>query len=374
MSAVNHYLQDHLKKPRTAIQRLIASYISEGRHLEPVTLGDYMNRLIQLPTFTDKEKAVNQFVPAAKLATGDLRFFGSAKPWSKLPKSKLEEQVSIPKEIILLCYEAKPRPISFALNAYGLNDFIAYIYQDIAMNDMDDLPEGATLTDPEVLAKVKLWLQQRPDRDTTNSPIKHIRRRLTASFIRSPNQLNRFLFTNDSGGEVSEMACKLLERDDDQGYTRGDLRDFPDVRDDFNVLVEFVLRNRYAADSPEIEEIERVCCPSLVTVPFHEYRIERMRGRGAYKERLLKEHGEEWFNDYVAAQKSEYLERARERARKRRILAKQKKQIESAKEQPQSESPAKKSATASDAHLAVLDSLGQTVKKAKTKRGDPEKV
>src|SRR5690606_38512652 len=101
-------------------------------------------------------------------------------------QSEMDKPVSIVREMLLLCYEAKPRYISFALSGYTASDFFAYIYQDIALRFMEDLtPAQKKLPFVQLVEEIKAWMRVPPPVSMVNTPRRHIRRRIMATLDRS---------------------------------------------------------------------------------------------------------------------------------------------------------------------------------------------
>src|SRR5690606_21083225 len=116
----------------------------------------------------------------------------------------------------------------------------------------------------DVVDQIKDWLRMPPPPGVQNSARRHIRRRLMLLLERTNHQAASLFEDREMPSDLVMMFQKLLERDDDQGYTQGSLRDFREVREDFNRLADFCVRNRHPNDDEIEESFEKVICPSLI--------------------------------------------------------------------------------------------------------------
>lgn len=268
-------------KPQTKIATLLKQYRADATKMAPVTMRDYMIRMQELPRLAAGHAPSNGFARPADLAPMHLRLvtgFFSSRFQMKSLEEQIDDRVTLGREMLLLTYEAKPRPISFAMTGYTASDFIAYIYQDVALRSMG---RNADVTHEEFVAQIddiKSWLRLPPPSRIDNSPRRHIRRRLMLLLDRTNNQAASLLEDREMPNELVLLAQKLLECDDDEGYTQGRLRDFREVREDFNVLAEHCVRLRHPDDSKLLSSFDRVICPSLVD-DFASYQIDLPRGR-----------------------------------------------------------------------------------------------
>lgn len=278
---MEHAVHAHKKASqvqKSALQRLIEA---ESRTRRPTTLREYLAKMQMIPRLSAREPAVNGFAQPVDLSASSLRLVtGLVTSRIQRPsfQQELDSPVSVIREMLLMAYEAKPRPISFALSGYTASDFIAYIYQDVLMNDMGMSPEDRKRPFSEIVDDLKEWMRIPPEPSTTNTPRRHIRRRLMALLDRSNHQAASLFEDREMPVELVLLMQKLLERDDDQGYTRGDIKPFQEVRDDFNALGEFCIRLHYEEGSKQIESLEMVFCPASVS-DVSLYSIQKPRGR-----------------------------------------------------------------------------------------------
>ena len=191
----------------------------------------------------------------------------------------LRERVSMLEHMALISFEAKPRPLSFAINRYSVADFIAYVYQDVAQRYIDDeimQDENFTLEKSNL---IKNWLLA-PVPRKQNTPQRHIRRRLMIAFDRTGHQITSILNGRSIAPELRLLVHKLLERDDDVGYTRGAIRDFEHVRHDLNIFIKHIALGHYfeQGNIDAINAYFRIPCPSQV-LDFSILKIDKPRSR-----------------------------------------------------------------------------------------------
>lgn len=194
---------------------------------------------------------------------------------------KLRKNTSMLEHMALIAFEAKPRPLSFAISRYNVVDFIAYIYQDVAQHFIDsEVVQSEEFTLEKSMA-IKNWLLA-PVPRKQNTPQRHIRRRLMVAFNRTGHQITSLLNGRGVAPELRLLIHKLLERDDDVGYTRGAIRDFESVRYDLNVLTRHVALGYYLEqeDTNAINAYFRIPCPSEVPdFNFSVLSIDKPRAR-----------------------------------------------------------------------------------------------
>lgn len=267
---------------KTLVTKLLEAYKANPEICHPVTMGEYMYRMQMVPRLASKfAESELGFTEASdlppmvlRLVTGfmNYRYHSISKP------EEMEKEVSLPREMLLLAYEAKPRHISFAMNGYTASDFIAYIYQDVARRSMGLEEDETKLPFQKIVNDIKDWLRIPPESGTQNSARRHIRRRLMLLLDRSNHQAASLFEDREMPSDLVALMQKLLERDDDVGYTQGELRPFREVRHDFNILAEHCLRLRKAHDDMLEQRLNKVICPSLVD-DFATYEIDFPRGR-----------------------------------------------------------------------------------------------
>lgn len=267
--------------PLSAVAKLLQQYRMDPDLSRPPTMREYMMRIHRLPRLTGAAYAENGFSDAGDLSNTNTRLISgmlSAKMLRQSFKDELDKPVSIIREMQLICFEAKPRPISLALGGYTASDLIAYIYQDIARKHLDVGEDISRYHFADIVEDIKSWLRIPSSTSSVNTPQRHIRRRLMVMLDRTTHQASALIQDREMPFETVSLVQKLLERDDDQGYTRGDLRDFESVRNDLNLLAEHCILGRFEPNSRQVQDFRMVCCPSLV-VDFAAYTVQRPRGR-----------------------------------------------------------------------------------------------
>jgi len=274
---------DEVSQPKTAIQRLLKQYVNDPSHQEPISLREYLARMQTLPRLASQQDSINGFTKPGDMNQSTLRLatgFITSRLQRQGRQQEMDKPVNMVREMLLMCFEAKPRPLSYAMGGYTVSDFIAYIYQDVAKKDMELSASERERPFKELVDDIKTWLRIPPPLSSTNTARRHVRRRIMVTMDRSNHQVSALMEDREMPSEVLLLIQKLLERDDDQGYCVGELRDFREVRDDLNALADFCIRRRYDSDSVKVEDLEMVCCPSEV-IDFSEHTIQRPRGRRA---------------------------------------------------------------------------------------------
>jgi hypothetical protein len=271
----------------TLIAESVGRYAETRQPENPLTMREYLSRMHKIPRAAFAWADINAFatpedmnVSALRLSTGML----SSRFLSKASKALLDEPDSLSREMLLIAFEAKPRPISYSITGYRMSDFIAYIYQDVAMSAMNLSSSQRARPFKENVENIKSWFLLPPGKGGPNSARRHVRRRLMALLDRTNHQAASLFEDREIPGELPHLIHKLMERDDDQGFMAGDLRDFRLVRQDFNLLAEYCMRSRYASDVVKIDALDRVICPSKIK-DFSAYVIDLPRGRSASKDR-----------------------------------------------------------------------------------------
>lgn len=242
------------------------SQLAGTSEVKPTSHIEYLRRMERLPHLAGREAGSNGFASPVNFNAADLRAVAGMQS-AHMTKGRFlkdpDAPVSLYREAVLITMEAKPRPLSFGINGYQPSDFFAYIYQDVILKSMPDAPAHG-MPFEGLLDRLKLWLRTPPPRGNNENPARQIRRRLMALLNRTANQVNALLDDREIPTEMIPMLHKLLERDDDVGYTRGDIRDFQAVRDDFNQLVEHCARSRYklAGDVKMLKMLDAAACPA----------------------------------------------------------------------------------------------------------------
>lgn len=136
-------------------------------------------------------------------------------------------------QMLLLLYEAKPRMASLSNLGWSQRDFVLWIYQDIF--------KRFHLESEEAILNL-LMQTKKPSRDDKLSRLRiGIARRVTAALGRYPVSFHKWMVSGKpSTRTVAMLFAKLLESDDEQGYTRTQEPDFKIVRADFYALANFL--------------------------------------------------------------------------------------------------------------------------------------
>jgi len=183
-------------------------------------------------------------------------------------------------EMLLLAFEAKPRPLSFAMTGYSLVDFMAYIYQDVYCKENEISLREVENDFGTWRNAIVEWLRSDENAHISkNNAMRHIRKRFALVFDARYQSVAQWQKKPANAASMMNLFAKLLESDHDVGYTNGAVRDFRLVRQDFNLLAEhcFLLRNKN--DPIQMEQFSRAICPSKVQGAFSEYRLIRKTGR-----------------------------------------------------------------------------------------------
>lgn len=257
----------------------------------PITYETYIERsqALALSAFSRQEKPITGFTQPGDLPLSMLRymeFIGLSV--SVRNKTLMAQHVSLEQHMLLLTYEAKPRPLSLASMGYTSSDFIAYIYQDVAARFIRHKEMKSLEFTKEKAALIKAWLLEKVPAKR-GSPQRQIRRHLMTMFDRNNAQIIALFNNRGCTNDMQNLMRKLLERDDDKGYTYGEVRDFRDVRADLKLLAKQVTYSYYtnSGDSLKAEEFLRIRCPSLVN-SFVAEDINKPRERKTKKERVTK--------------------------------------------------------------------------------------
>lgn len=246
------------------LAKLLTEYEKKGRQ-EPVTMREYTQRMQEIPRLSMRFGQSNGFEMAHDLSDAQMRLI-TGMVSSRYNQARFQEQMDKPvnvlREMMLYLFEAKPRPISFAITGYTISDFIAYIYQDIALQ-LTGASAQANEPFKNVVDQIKAWFRE-PFDSRKNSARRHIRRRLMVTLDRTSHQANSLFEDREMPTEMLYVAHKLLERDDDSGYTQGVIRPFEQVRNDFNLLATYCQVRRYKDEPKKLEAFWRVRCPGEV--------------------------------------------------------------------------------------------------------------
>lgn len=270
----------------TALSERLNTLYANKQLDSPVTQSQFIARARALPLLAverDKDESGEVgFAPPKNLSTLDLRGLGLvAHGFSPRNKKILAEHISPLQHMVLIAHEATPRPLGFAMNGYSASDFIAYIYQDVAERFIHNPVMRSEEFTREKAKAIKMWLGEKVPRKQ-HSPQRHIRRRLMALFGRSNQQINSLFIDRESPPEMILLFRKLMERDDNLGYIKGQLRNFELVRSDLNRLAQAVTLKHYlnVGDIDRAEAFMRVDCPATIS-DFSALQIDKPRTRKA---------------------------------------------------------------------------------------------
>lgn len=256
--------------PTRIAQRLARAFEDKEYLADPVTLRGFrgrMQRLSRHAVSLDDDSVGFRFPSDLTDSTVHLHAgILSSRYASKEGKKELDRPVQMTREMLLYCFEAKPRPISFGITGYSSSDFIAYAYQDVAYSAMgpDDQDQVDSLSLPDQIDFIAEWLRA-PISNYRNSARRHIRRRLRVLLDRKVVQIGAMQFDREVRTDVLHLFFKLMESDDDVGFTVGQLRDNKSIRDDLNLLGMFCTYIHFRHDEQRLQEFLRVRCPSLVS-------------------------------------------------------------------------------------------------------------
>lgn len=267
---------------QTLVQNYINSLQSDNppiQHKGSISMHEYRVRTQQLPYLAHEFNAPkNGFTIPGEFSDSQYRLasglFSSRYRRSDF-RQEMDKEVPAMREMLMLGYEALPRPISYAMHGYKPSDFIAYIYQDTLMADLD--MRGANFIENLDVIKEHLRSSVAP---RGNNARRHIRRRLSILLDRTSYQISSLLNDREAPGELVMLMQKLLEREDGIGFTQGALRHFRDVRNDFNAIAEFVQHLRYVNNNQmnRLASLKLIICPSRV-VDFSKYKLDLPKHR-----------------------------------------------------------------------------------------------
>ncbi|QYY33630.1 hypothetical protein K2O51_31895 (plasmid) [Cupriavidus pinatubonensis] len=245
------------EKNLSRIQRLLRDYRTNEKLYRPLTKQEVAQRIGDLPYRAALENAEHrtymeeyETLGLQRLTTQTVLYMLGLSPNQNLTFQKSEEPVeaeeaekankaeaaTIEMEMLLYCYEAKPRHMSLALQGWHMDDFIAYIYRDFLLL----AGVASTLAESTMHAKEYLRAASRPTLDDTAGRIRvGIATRLTSLFGRHQTSFYRMMKPGSGLREQRNLIAKLLEPDDDAGYTWGRLAHYKQVREDLYELARF---------------------------------------------------------------------------------------------------------------------------------------
>tara|TARA_R110000850_G_scaffold250365_1_gene375291 strand:+ start:21104 stop:22045 length:942 start_codon:yes stop_codon:yes gene_type:complete len=257
------------QKPMTRLQRLLAHYSSLDQ-CKPISYNDLLIRSYRLANLASIYGTKDDFLLDNKRgrSANKIGFNRPEAPTLALISNMLgssnyfrgqlgnsNEPAPLELQMLLLLYEAKPRMASLSNLGWSQRDFVLWIYQDVFKRfGFDDEQDVLNL----------LMQTKKPSREDKLSRIRiGIARRVTAAFGRYPVSFHKWMVSGKpSTRTVAMLFAKLLEADDEQGYTRAQEPDFRIVRDDFFALVNFIYQANNLGDfdqeypAPEILEGE----------------------------------------------------------------------------------------------------------------------
>ena len=268
---------------KSLIAKTIKSLARKNERAQTMTMREYLAGMQQIPRLAYARPDATRFAMPQDMNMSTLRLASgmlSSRFLNFDNRALFDESVSLMREMLLITYEAKPRPISYGITGYRMSDFIAYIYQDILMDDMKMSDHQRGRPFESRVEALKMWMMMPTGKSAVNSARRHIRRRLMVLLDRTNHQAAALFEDREVPSELIHLIHKLMERDDDLGYTEGRVRPYREVRADFNALAEFCVRNRFKHDSERLRTLDRLVCPSLIT-DFPGYPIDLPRGRVA---------------------------------------------------------------------------------------------
>lgn len=254
----------------TAISTHLNELLISGGLKNIVKQSDYINRTRALPLLAERKALSTNtggFASPTDLTTLDLRGLGLVPHGFSLRDRKaLSETISPIYHMVLIAYEATPRPVGFAMNGYSASDFLAYIYQDVAACFIHTPEVQSEVFTREKANQIKMWLSEKVPRKQ-NSPQRHIRRRLMIMLNRTNQQINSLFIDREISTEMMVLFRKLMERDDNIGYMEGQLRNYRAVRSDFNSLAETLTLPHYVRenDFDAADAFRRIDCPATIS-------------------------------------------------------------------------------------------------------------
>jgi len=262
---------------RTHISTYLRSIQAMPERACTVRVNDFYHRLRNLPTHAARwegKAAQNAFKLPPDLHMSVIPLLtGNMKP------DKINKDFVTPLyEMLLLAFEAKPRPISFAMAGYSPVDFMAYIYQDVYSREKDIPLDDIESNFGKWRNPIVDWLRSPRDESIENNATRHVRWRFALLFDRGYSQIAARQNRAEGNTALTNLISKLFESDQETGYANGSLRDFRLVRQDFNLLAERCFLLRHRDDPVKMERFARVICPAKVNGPFSEHNIAFKRG------------------------------------------------------------------------------------------------
>lgn len=224
------------------IQRLLREYRSNEKLFRPLTKQEVAERIGNLPQLAALENSERRMhlddfgtLGLQRLTTQTVLYMLGLTPNQSISYQE-SEQATIEMEMLLYCYEAKPRHMSLALQGWHMDDFIAYIYRDFLLL----AGVASTLAESTMHAKEYLRAASRPTLDDKAGRIRvGIASRVTAMFGRHQTSFYRWMAPESGLREQRNLIAKLLEPDDESGYTSGRLAHYKQVREDLYELSRF---------------------------------------------------------------------------------------------------------------------------------------
>jgi len=245
----------------------------------PVKVGDFYKRMMRLT-----ERAINWGIKPPENAFRVPTYLDINKLPALVGKININDRNALASQILemlLLTFEAKPRPISFAITGYSPIDFMAYIYQDVYCKEKE-IPLKTVENDFTThLSDIIDWLRSQDNTrsKSENNAVRHIRYRCSMLFDVNYSTIRSWQNKPEGSIALTNLVSKLLECDQDSGYANGSLRNFRLVRQDFNLLGEYCFLLRKHGNPEEMEKFKKIICPSKVTVAFSLIKITKGTGR-----------------------------------------------------------------------------------------------
>jgi len=170
--------------------------------------------------------------------------------------------VTLVQEMLLLAMEAKPRPVSFAIQGYMFNDFISYIYQDIYYKERGINTKLAIENFDKYRRDIGAWLRGEIRQEYKRCNKWKIRKGIQLLFDKNHIVHAHLMFQGKSiSRSILTLMYKLMESDEDDGYTNGSIRDFRLIRQDLNLLGNYCFVRRYGNDSKRMRTFREVIPP-----------------------------------------------------------------------------------------------------------------
>lgn len=250
-------------EPSTRLQRLLAQYEQAGQ-CKPLSYADVITRAQRLPGLANiyscaedalyKPVRAGAPVPSASEAkfnqgaalsqTQVCALYG----WANYMLGKWRnnhEPAPFELQMLAYLYEAKPRYVSFANLGWTQANFVIWLYQDLIEKYEIGTQEHA-----------RFWLMtvRRPTREDILGRIRTgIGRRYTAAFNKVPFSFYKWISQNKvTSHSVAILFAKLLEPDDEQGYTRAVEPNFLSVREDLYSLSRFLYKAHELGEFDEL--------------------------------------------------------------------------------------------------------------------------